>query len=419
MAEIIIMPKQGLQMTEGTIIRWLKQEGDAVKAGEPLFEMETDKLTITIDSTAEGSLLKILRPAGEVVPITLPIAVVGAPGEDWSALPGLAASGDEPVQPSAQASDGRIFASPRARLRAEEKGIDIGAVAGTGPDGLIIERDVLAVAPAAAKASPLARKVAEQAGIDIAAVTGSGPRGKIMANDVRTAAASTAPDEEDTVIPLKGMRKVIAQRMKQSLADMAQANHRMTVDMSEIVRLREQLKALSVKVSYNDFVLRATAKALSEHRNMNASMGDDCIILKNAVNLGMAVAADNGLVVPVIKNADRLSLTELAAKSSELAGRTKENRLQPDEMTGGTFTVTNLGMYEVDSFTAVINPPEAGILAVGKMRKMPVVLPDDSIGVRPLMQLSLTYDHRIIDGAPAAAFLLRIRTLLENPALLM
>ncbi|MGE4484025.1 MAG: dihydrolipoamide acetyltransferase family protein [Oscillospiraceae bacterium] len=439
MANIIIMPKQGLQMTEGTLTQWLKKEGESVKEGEPLFEMETDKLTITIDSTAEGTLLKILHPVGDVVPITLPIAVVGAPGEDYSALLGDAPAAEKET-PKAQktasaeskatavqpVSGGKIYASPRAKMRAEEKGFSISDVPGTGPEGLVIERDVIAFEPSAQKASPLAKKLAEQSGVDISGVSGTGSHGKVMADDVRAKAAPPAPAEApsvpgelETVIPVKGMRKIIAQRMKESLLDMAQANHRMTVDMSEIVKLREQLKALSVKVSYNDFILRATAKALTEFPMVNASMAGDTIILKHYVNVGMAVATDNGLVVPVIKGADKMCLTEIAAKSADLASRTKSNQLQPDEMSGGTFTVTNLGMFEVDSFTAVINPPEAGILAVGRMQKQPVVLADDTIGVKPLMQLSLTYDHRIIDGAPAAKFLLRIKTLLENPGLLM
>lgn len=386
----IIMPKQGLQMTEGVITAWLKHEGEEVKVGEPLFEMETDKLSITIDSTASGTILKLLYEEGDMVPITETIAYIGEAGTDIEAV---LAGGAAPAAEEAPAADGRIFASPRAKMMAEGKGVDIGTLKGSGPDGLIIERDVLAAEPA-----------------------------KKQAEKPAAAAPAAAPAEAEaleTVIPLKGMRKIIAQRMHDSLHDLAQANHRMEVDMSECVRMREQLKALGVKVSYNDMVIRCAAKALTEFPMMNSSMTETSIIQKHYVNVGMAVATDTGLLVPVIRNTDKMSLTEISAAAHDLGRRTKEGGLNPDELTGGTFTVTNLGMFGVDSFTAVINAPEAGILAVGQMKKRAVVLDDDSIAVRPMMWLSLTYDHRIVDGAPAAQFLKRIKTLLENPSLLL
>ena len=274
-------------------------------------------------------------------------------------------------------------------MTAEGKGIDIATVSGSGPDGLIIERDVLA-----AKAPVAAPKAA-------------------------AAPAPVEAGELETVIPLKGMRKIIAQRMHDSLHDLAQANHRMEVDMTECVRLREQLKAEGIKVSYNDMVIRCVAKALTEFPMMNSSMTSDSIIVKHYVNVGMAVATDTGLLVPVIRNADKLSLTEINAVAKDLGKRTKEGGLNPDELTGGTFTVTNLGMFGVDSFTAVVNAPEAGILAVGAMKKRAVVLDDDTIAVKNMMWLSLTYDHRIVDGAPAAQFLGRVKKLLEKPALLL
>ena len=389
MAQKIIMPKQGLQMTEGVITQWLAREGDTVQEGQPLFEMETDKLSIVIDSTASGTVLKLLYEEGDMVPVTETIAYVGPAGTDIAAVLAGAAAPASAGDPPAPAGDSRIFASPRARMVAEERNVDLASVSGTGPDGLIIERDVLAAQPAPA-AVPAA-KPAEPA----------------------------VESELETVIPIKGMRKIIAERMHQSLHDLAQANHRMEVDMSECVHMREQLKALGVKVSYNDMVIRCAAKALTEFPMMNSSMTDAAIIQKHYVNIGMAVATDTGLLVPVIRNADKLSLTQIGETARDLGKRTKEGGLNPDELTGGTFTVTNLGMFGVDSFTAVINAPEAGILAVGQMKKRAVVLEDDSIAVRPMMWLSLTYDHRIVDGAPAAQFLKRIKTLLENPSLLL
>ena len=409
MAQRIIMPKQGLQMTEGIINQWLLHEGDEVKEGQPLLEIETDKLSITIDSTATGTILKLLFDEGDSVPVADTIAYVGPAGTDISAFlnagsaPAAAAAPAAETAPAAaapaaaapaatRAPGEKVFASPRAKALAAEKGYDLAAIPASGPDGLIIERDVLAYTPApVAVPAPAAVKPA----------------------------APVADEALETVIPLKGMRKIIAQRMHDSLHDLAQANHRMEVDMTECVHLREQLKAMNVKVSYNDIVIRCVAKALTEFPMMNSSMTDTAIIQKHYVNVGMAVATDTGLLVPVIKGCDKLSLSQISEKARDLGKRTKEGGLNPDELTGGTFTVTNLGMFGVDSFTAVINAPEAGILAVGQMKKRPVVLDDDSIVARPMMWLSLTYDHRIVDGAPAAQFLKRIKELLEHPALLM
>ena len=391
---VVIMPKQGLQMTEGMITTWLVREGQEVTEGQPLFDMETDKLAITIDATASGTLLKILCEEGEVAEVATPIAVIGEPGADYQAiLNGASASTAEPLpaaasvdpatSPTATAvNTDRVFSSPRARTRAEELGVDFQSIPGTGPMGMVIERDVL--------------KEAEQ-------------------RKPTTPAVQAAAGKQ---IPISGMRRVIAQRMLESLNTLAQANHRLTVDMSAAVALREQLKSVDIKVSYNDIVIRCVAKALTEFPMVNATMDDKFITLHDHVGVGMAVATDTGLLVPVIRDADRLTLPQIAKTSKDLAARTKENKLSPDELTGGTFTVTNLGMFDIEGFTAIINKPEAGILAVGKMEKQPVVV-DDQIVIRPRMQLSLTYDHRILDGAPAALFLRRIKQLLENPGLLI
>lgn len=395
MGEIIIMPKQGLQMTEGMISTWLIEEGQPVKEGEPLFEMETDKLAITIDATVSGTLLKILAEEGEIIPVADPIAVIGDPGEDYEAIlagggtqappaeapaPVPAAEDAPPAAPAPSAASAaappeaaRVFASPRAKTRAAERGIDYRRVPGSGPLGMVVERDILNAKAGAA---------------------------------------------EEHQIPISGMRRIIAQRMLESLNTLAQANHRLTVDMTAAVALRKQLQAADIKVSYNDIVIRCTAKALTEFPMMNSTMDEQFITTKDYVNIGMAVATDNGLLVPVIRDADLMTLPEIASVSKDLASRTKENKLSPDELSGGTFTISNLGMFDIESFTAIINKPEAGILAVGKMEKKPVVQ-DDEIVIRPLMQLSLTYDHRIVDGAPAALFLRRIKQLLEAPGLLI
>ena len=413
-ASVVIMPKQGLQMTEGTIIKWLKKEGEEVKEGEPLFEMETDKLTITMDATASGTLLKIVRGEGEVVPITETIAIIGEPGTDFTPLlpqaaaPAAAAAAEAPAAaPAAQAAPAaapavqrapgeRVFATPRARMRAEERGIPVEAVAGTGPDGLIIERDVLNADVNVIKATPVAKKIAELEGVDLAGVTGTGANGKIMKGDVLS--AITAPGTPEVVY--------------------AQANHRMKVDMTESVRFRNKLKEADIKVSFTDILVKAVAAALIKFPNVNSTLDGQNIIMKHYVNLGIAVAIDNGLIVPNIKNAHLMSVTQIHEQVAELAAKAKDGKLTRDEYANGTFTITNLGMYDVDEFTAVINPPEAAILAVGKIADTPVAV-DGKVEIRPIMTLSLTYDHRIIDGAPAAQFLQYVKKLLQNPYLML
>ena len=410
MATKVIMPKQGLMMTEGTITKWLNKEGENVEAGQPLFEMETDKLTIVMDAPESGMLLKIIRAAGDVVPITEMIAIIGKQGEDISAF----------------LAEAKPFITPRAKMTAEDKGIDFKYVEGTGPEGLIIEKDVLnfaAKVPAAPKASPLAARIAQQNDVKLSDVSGSGARGRIMKADIEAAVAArinkaAAGSRIGKVIPFAGVRKVIADKMMKSLHDMAQANHRMKVDMTEIVRFKEKLKADNIKVSYTDILVKVVSEALLDFPIVNSSLTGEGILVKDYVNMGLAVAAENGLIVPVIREADLMTLEEISTASAELIDKAKNGKLMPDDYTGGTFTITNLGMFDIDEFTAIINPPESAILAIGKITRTPVV-EDDSIVIKPIMTLSLTYDHRVIDGAPAAQFLQRVKQILQNPYLLI
>jgi pyruvate dehydrogenase E2 component (dihydrolipoamide acetyltransferase) len=433
MAVKVIMPKQGLQMTEGTILQWFKKEGETVAEGEPLFEMETDKLTIEIDSPGSGTVLKIVRAEGDTVPITELIAVLGDPGEDISGILAEAGTEEAPAEaapagteeapapatrtsapaapaPGPATPGGRVFSTPRARMRAEERSVSLESLRGSGPEGLIIERDVLE-APAAAAATPLAKKKAELAGTSLAGVQGTGPRGKIYSRDL--AAAEDAPAEE-VRIPLKGMRKIIAERMRDSLDTAAQAVHRISVDMSEVVRLRNALKADGIKVSFNTVILKSVAAALEQKPAINSRMEEDAVVLLGRIHLGVAVALEEGLLVPVMRDVNLKTLEGIEAETKELAEKARSNALSPDELTGGTFTVSNLGMYGLDSFTAIINRPESGILAVGAIKETPVAV-DGEVVVRPVCNLSLTYDHRVIDGAPAAEFLKTVADILENP----
>lgn len=427
MATKIILPKQGLQMTEGTIIHWLVDEGDVIKIGQPLFEMETDKLTITIDSLVAGALLKIVHGAGETVPITTTIGIVGEPGEDFSELLTSASSVEnapaaiqaEKAAPQQSVATSTVpvpstgFASPRAKMRAEELRVDISNLLGTAPDGMVIERDVFTASASLPKASPLARKLAAQAGVDLGAIEGSGPRGKIVKAEIPVRHAAEEVAERD-IRPFTGMRKVIAKRMKQSQLENAQTTHRVRVRMTAATACRESLKQAGVKISFNDLVAFACTRALVEHPRINVELVGGSVWYKEFVNLGIAVALDEGLVVPVVRHADMMSLTRLSTAIKEMATGARDGALLPDAYSGGSFTISNLGMFGLDEFTAIINPPEPGILAVGKIAPTPVVV-DGNVEVHPVMSLTLSYDHRVVDGAPAAQFLCAIKDYLENP----
>lgn len=420
MAIPVIMPKQGLQMTEGTIMNWLVEEGAPIREGDPFFEMETDKLTITIDAPATGTLLKIVHGEGDTVPVAALIAVIGEPGEDIGALlgdskpesPTQNLSRPEPVNPlgtapqqtipaaapsPAVSAGGRVFITPRARMQAEEKNISIREIAPTGPDGLIIERDVLAAA-SSSKAQPAPAPA--------------------PAPSVPPPVSPQIPLPEGTLLPLTGMRRAVAGNMMRSLHETAQAVHRLEVDMTACAALREKLKATGRPGSYNEFILMAAARALGDFPIMNSRWTPEGILLISDIHIGMAVALEGGLMVPVIRHTDRLSLGALGDRCRDLAGRTREGALSPDEYTGGTFTVSNLGKTGITDFTAVLNPPETGILAVGSIAKRPVV-EGDRIVPRLMVTLSLTYDHRVVDGEPAARFLTAIGRYLQDPALMM
>ncbi|MDR2768238.1 MAG: 2-oxo acid dehydrogenase subunit E2 [Treponema sp.] len=428
MAEKIIMPKQGLQMTEGTVVEWLVAEGGAVKEGEPFFTIETDKVTITIDALVSGTLLKIVAGPGVTVPITGLIAVVGAPGEDIGGLlaeAGSAAPGEAAA--AARESGARVFISPRAKKLAEDKGLDWRLIAGTGADGMIVERDIAvtaanagaprAAAPAGLKATPLAARLAAGAGVNLAEVSGTGSGGKITRGDVeRTRRAAGRTEGGRKIIPLRGMRKIIAERMKQSQNENAQTCHRVSVRMDEALRVRA---AFDKKVGYNDLIALAVVRSLLDFPEVNAELTGDGIWQKEFVNLGVAVALDEGLIVPVVKDAGLLSISGLAAAIRDLAEKARAGTLRPDEYSGGSFTLSNLGMFGLEEFVAIINPPEAGILAVGKIEDAPVAVQKDdgskAVEIHPLMKLTLSYDHRVVDGAPAAQFLARIKEYLEQP----
>ena len=447
MAAFIIMPKLGMTMTAGTITKWLKKEGDAVKKGEPVFELESDKLSNTQEAPADGILRKILVPEGQEVAILENVAIVAAADEDISALTGGApvestaetAPAPQVEKAPAKPAGGRILATPRAKKVARELGVDLALVPPTGPKGTVTEEDVrnyqAAPAPAeapvaapmesnapAVKASPLAAKAAAELGVDLAAVKKDG---RVLAADLLAylekqdapAAPAAEPLREERK-PMSGMRRAIAQNMQASHMTSPTVTYNTSVDMSAMRAYREQLKSGGVKVSYTDLLVKFVAHALKEFPLLNCSIEDGEIVYKHYINMGVAVALDNGLVVPNIRNADQKSLTEISAEVKSLAEAARNGSLSMDQMRGGTFTITNLGMYGIQTFSPIINQPEVAILGVNAMVDTMVVR-NGQAEIRPMMNLSLTADHRAVDGAVAAQFLQRVRALLENPALLM
>lgn len=457
----IYMMKLGMTMTEGTVAEWHIPDGGEVKVGEDLYRLETEKVEMEVEAEADGTVRHLvpaeatvdpgavvgwIYAAGEEIPDVLPGADAVAAAAPASAEPAAAepapAAAAAPAAP-ARAPGERVPASPAARKLARELDLDLATVAGTGPRGRVTEDDVRSAheaaqaappaAPAAqAPASPLARKRAEALGVDLSTVTGTGPGGRITKEDVEAAAGGGAPAaapaaaaapapaaaREDEVMAVRGMRKVIAERMYASLQETAQLTMDMDVAMDDCVKLRSQLieewAGDGVRPSYTDIVMKAAAKALLDHPRMNAQFLGSEINLRGEVHIGMAVALEEGLVVPVVRHVDQVGLKEIALESSRLAGLAREGKLGLDDMAGGTFTVSTLGMFGVDSFTPILNPPEVGILGVNRLR-------DDVRweGERPVRQkamtLSLTWDHRALDGAPAAQFLASVRDYLEAP----
>ena len=425
MAKVVVMPKLGLTMTEGTVSKWLKKVGDAVSEGEPLFEVETDKLTNTIEASASGVLRHLFVEEGVTVPLLEKVAVIAAADEDIAGLLGgaapapAAAAAPAPAaapaaSPAEKKAGGRVIASPAAKKLAKEKGIDLTLVTGTGPNGRITEDDVKNYTPA-----PLAAAVAADLGLDLEKI---GAKDRVLAEDILRYLESTrekaeeAPKEE--LVPMNGMRKAIAKNMLNSHMTSPTVTANLSVDMSAMKAYREQLKAKEIKVSYTDLLVKFVAKALTEYPLLNCSVEDNKIRYKHYVNMGVAVALDNGLVVPNVTDADKKSLTEISAEIKELAKLAREGGLPMEKLRGGTFTITNLGMYGIESFTPIINQPEVAILGVTTMEDRAVVRGGEIV-IRPMMTLSLTFDHRVVDGSVAAEFLQRVKNLLENPALML
>ena len=433
----IYMPKMGMDMKEGVLVRWLKNVGDKVEKDEPIMEIETDKITMESESPVSGYILALYSQAGDVIPVLDTMGYIGAQDEkapDAPAKKGAveepaaqqAAPAAEPAATAAAVAADDIRATPYARALAKERNIDLAVVVPMGKHGEIKAADVLST-KASSPVTPLAQRIAEDKGIDTASLQGSGFGGRVTKADVLASVpaapqAACADDDGALVIesrrPLSGMNRVIAERMTLSHTEVPNVTQSMMVDVTKLLAMRASINSRREnKISVNDFILKATAIALKEFPEARTKYTDNEFIVYANANIGMAVSTGNGegLLVPVIPNADRLSLSQLSAKAKDLALRARDNKLKPCECQGGTFTVSNMGMFDVYHFTPIINQPEAGILGVGTTRDELYFAEDGSVKARKICMICLTFDHRVMNGVGAAKFTARIRDLLENP----
>lgn len=421
MAIEIKMPQLGLTMESGTVERWIKKTGDTVKAGEVLLEITTDKLTNEIEAEADGVLLKVTAEEGEEVAVTGTLGYIGRAGEVIEKELSQAAEREPEIpadtvaaQPEEKMkrSDKKLKISPLANRIAKENGIDYTLLEGSGPGGRIVRRDVLSaiqkrqdagdnLTASLGKAEAIAKKVSSEAVAD---------------NDADESADRLKMMEGDQAAVMSGMRRVVAKRMLSSHLEIPPVTQTIKVNVSKLLLLRRNINEDSdIRFSLNDFILKATVKALQAHPQMLVSLDNNQLIQRKHINIGMAVALDEGLIVPVIKDAEQYSLKALSEKAHELTARARNSTLQPDEYKGSTFSLSNLGMFGIKYFTPIINQPDAAILGIGCTEDELIMEEDGAIHKHQVMHLSLTYDHRLLDGAKAAAFQLTLRNLLEHP----
>jgi len=387
----VIMPRLDVDMDRGMVIEWAKGEGDEVREGELVATVMSEKVTYEVYSPATGTIHKIIVQPNVEVPVGQVICIIREPGDSEDAL-------EEAVRKAEEAL---------TRMEVKEAGVE----AAPAPAEAVVRE---APAEGRIKISPLARRLAREHGVDISRVRGTGPGGRIVARDVLRAL-----EEEAELIPLSGVRKITAERLAQSFRTAPHAFLQINVDMQNLVEMRDALEErLGVKPSYNALLVKAVAKALREHPLLNSTLEGDKIRIFREVNVCIAVATEAGLVTPVVRNADAKSVAEIERDIRDLVARAREGKLKPEDLKGGTFTITNLGMFGIDSFLAIINPPQAAILSVGRIADRPVVV-DGRVVARPTATLTLSFDHRVVDGAPAAKFLNRLRELIEEPTQLL
>ena len=444
MLKEVQMPKLGQTVEEAAIETWHRNEGDTINKGEPLLDITTDKATLEVEAYVTGTVQKLLYAVGDVVPVNAVIAFVGdeaasddlvaktladnarlaaAPAPAASAAPTPApasapapASVAAPAPVALPAASGRLFASPRAKRVAKEQHVPLALLAGSGPNGRIVEANVLAYAAEVDKlrVSPTARVLAAERGVDLRPLKGSGVDGRIMKEDVEAApAAPSVPTGQ--VVPLSAMRRVVAERLTYSKQTTPHFYLTTDVDMTALMGYRTQLNAAGgQKVSFNDLIMRALVLAFREVPQANVAWTDGGILYRGEINIGLAVALDEGLIVPVVHHCERKTVAEIAAASTDLVARARNKRLGPDDYEGGCFTISNVGMLGIDAVTPIINPGEVGILGVGRIAPKPVVI-DNGIHIRQMSTFNLSIDHRIVDGAVGAQFFAAFKAALEAP----
>jgi len=448
MATPVIMPKVDMDQASGTVVEWLKKDGEAVKQGEIILIIETDKVSIEVESQGSGILRGITASPGDIVPIATTIAYILQPGESLPQGATTAVSGEPALPPAPMTTPAK--ATPLARKMAAASGADLSGIAGSGPRGRVTKADVESVISSApvstgngkhqrardgkANATPAARRIAREHGVDLLNIGGSGPSGRIQSADVLsysphpTAGLSpfepAHPAPEVEIVPLVGMRRTIAERMLVSYQSIPHITFTSRVDMTCFNRLRVEFNAHAEalgagRVSVTAMLVRIVATALARHPWLNSSLRGEEIHLRKDINLGVAVALEAGLIVPVVHNADRKGIGAIAAEVDDLVARARDGKLVPSDVSGGTFTLSNLGPFGVEQFTALINPPQAGILAVGVTQMEAIPDTDGRVRAVPVIRMTLSADHRVVDGAVAARFVADLKKMLENPALLL
>lgn len=416
MAEYIVMPKLGFDMREGVLVKWLKEKGQPVKKGEVVAEIESDKATLELEAHTEGTLLAFLQEAGNVVPVGANMAIVGAAGEDVSGLLGGTSAPAKPAEKPAET----VASAPTSATAVTPAPATNTAVSSEYPGGI--------------KATPVARRMAQEKSVNLTAVTGTGPDGRIRKADIAaflsqpTAVSSPAVSRtpvptgpETTEVPTTRLRQAIARRMVESKTTVPHFYVTSEIDMAPSMALRQQLNALlpdDQKISVNDMVVKAAGLALRQFPNINASFAGDKLVRHNLINVGSAMSVEGGLLTIVQHNTDTTPLAQVAADHRAMIARVRNNKAQPDDMSGSTFTVSNLGAYDVDNFIAIVNPPDAAILAVGSARQVPVVV-NGQLAVGTRMKVTLSADHRVTDGVEAARYLQAVKAILEQPLKLL
>ena len=404
----IIMPKMGDAMTEGKVVRWYKKQGDAVKKGEPVLEIETDKVNLDLEAEQDGTIADVAVQEGQMVPVGGMLAVITAPGE-------------KAPDPQRRVTDKKDSVKHTTGEYAE-------AIEMKAPRIDRSARPAAAAAPLRVveggrrRSSPLARKMAREMGVSLDAIQGSGPSGRIIAKDIQGASPAPAGLKpaaalEEKTIPLSAMRRTIAKRLAESTGPIPHFYLTADYDVTNLMSLRQQMNEIA-KISVNDFIIRAAALALRDHPNVNASWGDDAITQHGEIHIGVAVSTPEGLITPVVRNADRRTVQDIAADVRALAEKAKNRKLRPEEYQGSTFTISNLGAWGIEEFTAIINPPNVAILAIGAAGPQPEVV-DRQVVVRDRMKITMSCDHRVVDGAAGAEYLRTLRQYLEQPVRLI